>query len=71
MHVKKISAVARNGFDARTDYSVVMMSLFANLLASRGDRSVSLAVACAARSGSLVAARPPFPPRVGPGRHLA
>jgi hypothetical protein len=27
MHVRKISAVARNGFDARTDYSVVMMCL--------------------------------------------
>jgi hypothetical protein len=57
--------VAGNGFDASTDYLVVMMSLSVHLLIRRGDRSFSPAVACAARSGSPAAARPPFPLRWG------
>jgi len=54
-------AVACNGFHAKPDCPVVMTTFFANLLARRGDRSLSPAVACAARSGSLAAARPLLP----------
>jgi hypothetical protein len=54
-------AGACNGFQVKRDYPIVMMTPFANLLARRGDRSLSPAVACAARSGSLVAARPLLP----------
>jgi hypothetical protein len=62
--------VARNGLDARTDYSVVMMCLFATSSPDVGTGVSRLR--WTTPRGPVPSLRPgPPPPRVGPGRHLA